>query len=238
MRLSLVVPALAALAVVGCGSNNPGPVDPSQVGANAQFGANGAQIQYGAGQQPGQNPGQYNPGQYNPGQYGQPQQPTQGYGQPQQPTQGYGQPQQPTQPQQPAQPAASGAATPINASMLGPALTLLASNEVHGMTAEGGSFAGQFAEGQSLEQPVTLNPGKCYTVVGASTLQQLDISIVFQQAPLPPMVVAQSNTQGPQAVLGGKNACWKNLSPLPVPGKIVLKATRGAGMAAAQLYSK
>ena len=122
--------------------------------------------------------------------------------------------------------------------MLTPALTLLAQNEVQGSQPEGGAFAGNFQEGQTLEQPITLNPGKCYTVVGASTLQQLDLQIVVHQPPFPPAAVSQSNTQGPQAVLGGKGACWKNLSPIPIPGKVIVKATRGAGMAAAQVYSK
>ena len=144
----------------------------------------------------------------------------------------------PDQQPAPQQGAAGGSATPIAAGMLTPAITLLAQGEVQGSQAEGGSFAGNFQEGQTLEQPLTLNPGKCYTVVGASTLQQLDLSIVVHQPPFPPAVVSQSNTQGPQAVLGGKGSCWKNLSPIPIPAKVIVKATRGAGMAAAQVYSK
>ncbi len=231
MRFSLFVPALFALAAVGCGPSNPGAIDPNAV-ANGQFGAQigGAGAPYGAGA-----------GQYNPGQYGQPAQPQQpqGYGQYGQPAQP--QPAQPAQPQQPApaQGAAGGSANPINAAMLTPALTMLAQGEVQGSQPEGGAFAGQFQEGQTLEQPLTLNPGKCYTVIGAAAgPSQLDLQIVVHQPPFPPAVVSQSSTQGPQAVLGGKSACWKNLSPIPIPAKVIVKATRGAGMAAAQVYSK
>ena len=231
MRLAILVPALfvlSAISAAGCGGSTPGPIDPSLAGAQGQLGG-----------QLGAAAGQYNPagGQYAPGQYGQPAQP-QPYGQPQP------QPQQPQQPQpQPQQPvpagAAGGSASPINASMLTPALTMLAQGEVQGSQPEGGSFGGQFQEGQTLEQPLTLNAGKCYTVVGASAgVQQLDIQIVIHQPPFPPAVVSQSNSQGPQAVLGGKGACWRNMSPIPLPAKVILKATRGAGMAAAQIYSK
>jgi hypothetical protein len=237
MRLSVLVPAvLLAFSAVACGSSNPNPVDPNQAAMQGQLGG-----QVGAGA------GQYNPaGQYAPGQYGQQPQPGQYGQQPAQPGYGsYGQPAQPA-PAQPAQPAPAqpaagggGSASPINASMLTPALTLLAQGEVQGMQAEGGSFAGNFQEGQTLAQPLALNPGRCYTVVGASAgIQQLDLQIVVQQPPFSPTIVSQSNTQGPQAVLGGKGACWKNLSPFPIPAKVIVKATRGAGMAAAQVYSK
>lgn len=220
MRLFFVIPALFALSSAGCGASTKGAIDPALAAGQGQY---GGQIGSAAGQY---NPGvgQPGPGQYNPGQP-----------QPQQPVPAQPQP----QPQQPAQGAAGGSASPINAAMLTPALTLLAQGEVQGSQPEGGAFAGQFQEGQTLEQPLTLNPGKCYTVIGASAgIQQLDASIVLHQPPFPPAVVSQSNTQGPQAVLGGKGACWKNLSPIPLPAKVILKATRGAGMAAGQVYSK
>jgi hypothetical protein len=41
------------------------------------------------------------------------------------------------------------------------------------------------------------------------------------------------------ATLGGKAAgCWRNPLPIGGPAKVVLKAARGAGMAAAQVYVK
>ena len=96
-------------------------------------------------------------------------------------------------------------------------------------------------EGQTLEQPINIQPGKCYSVIGASVgVQELDIAIVAQSAPkLPPVVLAQDHTSGPTATLGGKAAgCWKNPTPLGGPGKVVLKATRGAGIAGAQVFVK
>ncbi len=260
MRLSILLPAtLLTLLPIGCGGSDPQANDPNQYGQQGQY-----------GQQQGQ-PGQYGqPGQQQPGQFGQPGQQgygqppvqpgygQQGYGQPQpgygQPQPGYGQP--PVQPgygqpgygqPQPGygQPGpAGGPATPIAPAMAvaaTPILMGLGQAEAPGAQPEGGPFAGQFQEGQTLEQPINIQPGKCYTIVAAGMgVQQLDVQIVAQPAPmLPPTVIASSNSQGPMATVGGKAAgCFKNPLPIGGPAKIVLKATRGSGMAAAQLYSK
>jgi hypothetical protein len=128
-------------------------------------------------------------------------------------------------------PAAVAAAAPI--------LQGLAASEAPGKHPEGGVFGGQFEEGQVLEQPLNVQPGKCYTILGVSMgdISQLDLQLVMEMPPLPPMVAAQSSGQGPTATLGGKaSGCWKNPTPLASPAKVILKATRGAGMAAAQVY--
>ncbi len=240
MRLSVVIPALVLglMPVIGCGSSEPQPTDPNQY-------ANGAG-QY--GQAPA---GQY--GQPAAGQYGQP--PAGQYGQPA--AGQYGQPpagqyQQPAPaatapaaaggiPGLPGQAASStGSASPLPmAQMLTPGLQAIAASDAQGMAADGQSFAGQFQEGQTLEQPINIQAGKCYTIVAMGMgIQQLDIQLVAQQAPLPAVVLAQSNTTGAQASLGGKGQCFRNPLPIGGPGKVVVKATRGAGMAAAQVFVK
>jgi hypothetical protein len=257
MRLSVLVPAaMLALFCAGCPENQPPANDPNQFN-NGQYGQQpGMQPGYGQpgyGQpgmqpgygQPGAQPGYGQPGYGQPGAqpgygqpgYGQPgAQP--GYGQPgAQP--GYGQPgaqpgAQPGGPAQPLAPGAAAAATPI--------LMGLGQSEAPGAHPDGGVFAGNFQEGQILEQPINVQAGKCYTVVAAGMgVQQLDIQLVAQPAPmLPPTVLAQSQGGGgPTATLGGKAAgCFKNPLPFGGPAKIILKATRGAGMAAAQVFSK
>jgi hypothetical protein len=120
-------------------------------------------------------------------------------------------------------------------------LTGIAVQEAAGAQPEGTAFAGQFVEGQILEQPFNLLPGKCYTIVAASLggVQELDVLLQGQVMPLPPTVLAQDNTTGPTAVLGGKAAgCWKNPVPMGMPAKIILRVTKGSGMAAARVYVK
>jgi hypothetical protein len=227
MRQSVIVPvALLAFAHLGCNPPGPQPNDPSQM--NQYGGQQGQPGQYGP-----QQPGQYGPQQ--PGQYG-PQQP--GYGQPQP---GYGQPQ--AQPAQPAQPAGGGAATPIApaaAMAATPVLQAMAASSMQGMKPEGGAFAGQFQEGQTLEQPFNIQPGKCYGVLGVGLgIQELHVQIVGQPAPmLPPVVIAQDNGTGPNPTLGGGGQCWKNPLPVGGPAKVVVKATHGAGIGVAQIFSK
>ena len=215
MRVSVLVPAAALLSLMplACGDSNKPATDPSQ------------------NQYAGQN-GQMPAGQYPPGQY-------------QQPTATA--PVQTAPPTTTAPPAGTGAAggqatpmAPAAAMAADAILTGLAQQESAGQP-EGTAFAGQFAEGQTLEQPVNLQPGKCYTVLGASLggVQELDIMIQGQLAPLPPTTLAQDQSTGPTATLGGKAAgCWKNPSPIAIPAKIVLRVTKGSGMAAAKVYVK
>jgi hypothetical protein len=252
MRLSFLVPA-SMLFLLPLGCEQQPPQDPSQYGQPG-YGQPGQQ---GYGQpgygQPGQQgygqPGYGQPGQQGYGQpgYGQPQP---GYGQPGgqpgygQPQPGYGQPGGQPGYGQP-QPGGGGQAQPLPAGAAAAATAILmplGGQEAPGARPEGGVFAGNFQEGQTLEQPINVEAGKCYTVVAAGMgVQHLDIQLVAQPAPMfPPTVVAQSQGGGgPTAVLGGKaTGCFKNPLPIGGPAKVILKATRGAGMAAAQVYVK
>jgi hypothetical protein len=136
---------------------------------------------------------------------------------------------------------AATAIPPVAALAATPVMQGLATQEARGMAQDGGPFAGQFQEGQVLEQPINIAPGKCYTIIGLGIgVQELDLQLVATPAPgVPPIVLAQDSTTGPQAVLGGKaNGCWRNPTPIGGTGKILMKATKGAGIAAAQVYSK
>ena len=242
MRLSVVIPALVLglMPVIGCGGSEPPPNDPNQYAQQP-----GGQY----GQPPGGQYGQPTGGQYGQppgGQYGQPtsQYPTQPsgqYGQPPPAAPGAPAPAQPGIPGMPGQATSStGSASPVPmAAMLTPGLQAIAASDAQGMTPDGQSFAGQFQEGQTLEQPLNIQAGKCYTIVAMGAgIQQLDIMLVAQQAPLPAVTLAQSNTTGAQASLGGKGQCFRNPLPIGGPGKVVIKATRGAGLAAAQVFVK
>jgi len=137
--------------------------------------------------------------------------------------------------------AANSMATPIAATMATPIITSTAGAEVKGMQPEGGAFAGQFQEGQILEQPINLAPGKCYAVVGVSLpgVQELDVQIAAQPVPqLPAATLAQDNQNGGIAIVGGGGNCWKNAAPLAITGKVILKVTKGAGIAGGQIYVK
>jgi hypothetical protein len=144
----------------------------------------------------------------------------------------------------PASTTGTGPATPIPpmaAAIVQPVLVSMGQAEAQGSQPDGSPFAGQFGAGQTLEQTINIKGNGCYTVVGASVgIQQLDIVLVVQPTPLmQPITVAQSSGAGPNATLGGKaTGCWRNPTPLAGTGKVILRATSGQGLAAAQVFSK
>ncbi|MDB4936005.1 MAG: hypothetical protein JWP87_2977 [Labilithrix sp.] len=154
---------------------------------------------------------------------------------------------QPTGPAPTAAPApttGTGPATaipPMAAAIVQPVLVSMGQAEAQGASPDGSPFAGQFAAGQTLEQTINIKGNGCYTIVGASVgIQQLDIVLVVQPTPLmQPITVAQSSGAGPNATVGGKaTGCWRNPTPLAGTGKVILRATSGQGLAAAQVFSK
>ncbi len=119
-------------------------------------------------------------------------------------------------------------------------LGLWASSEAPGMTKEGAPIAGNFQAGQTLEQAFTFQPGKCYTVIAQGVgISELDLEMQYV-TPLPGLnpSIGKDAQKGAQASIGGKGNCLKPLSPFPTNAKFIVKATTGAGVAAAQLYSK
>jgi hypothetical protein len=138
-----------------------------------------------------------------------------------------------------AAPAAANATPvpPAAAALASPLLRELARKELQGATEDGSAFAGQFMQGQILEQPLQLQPGRCYSVVGIGIgITELDIELVIHQPPAPEFVAAQDNTTGPQAVLGGGQNCFRNPLPIGGPGKVRLRASGGNGLVLAQVY--
>jgi hypothetical protein len=137
----------------------------------------------------------------------------------------------------------TGSATPIDPNLASAAtvpLMAYALQEAPNMNREGGVIAGQFREGQTLEQPMQLAPNKCYTVLAVGVgPQEVDISIVAV-TPIPSTspVLASDNTTGPNAALGGRGNCYRWQAPIGINAKYVVKSTRGLGLIAAQLYSK
>jgi len=106
----------------------------------------------------------------------------------------------------------------------------------------GAAIAGNFAQGQSLEQTVQMNPGKCYTIVGAGvpTITNLDIQLVPSIAipGMPAAVVAADSSQGATAIVGQQPNCYKWALPMGGTMKVVVSVSGGQGMAAAQVFEK
>ena len=137
-------------------------------------------------------------------------------------------------------------ATPLDSATAATVTTLIgplaASAAAPGAKPVGAAIAGNFAQGQTLEQTVQMNPGKCYTIVGvgAPTITNLDIQLVpsIGIPGLPAAVVAADSTQSSQAIVGQQPNCYKWALPMGGTMKVVMTATAGQGMAAAQVFEK
>ena len=108
------------------------------------------------------------------------------------------------------------------------------------MQREGGTVAGNFKEGQTLEQSFQMLPGKCYTVLAVGVgPSQLDLAIVAV-TPIPQAsgVLAQVQSNGPNAALGARGNCIKWSLPIGINAKYVIRAAHGQGIVAGQLYSR
>jgi hypothetical protein len=119
-------------------------------------------------------------------------------------------------------------------------LSLFANTEAPGMQKDGPMVAGNFQTGQTLEGSFTFQPGKCYTLVaqGAGiTSLGLEMQYVTPVPGLAPSI-GKSSQNGAQASIGGKANCLRPISPFPAQAKFIVTAKAGAGMAAAQLFSK
>jgi hypothetical protein len=137
----------------------------------------------------------------------------------------------------------AGVATPIDPSLAQAAIVPLmayAQQEVPGMQRDGNPVAGQFKEGQLLDANFQMLPGKCYAVLAVGVgIQEVDLQLVAL-TPVPGLnpVLAQDGGAGDHASVGGKGSCYKWALPFGINAKYIIRATRGQGIAAGQLFSK
>ncbi len=137
---------------------------------------------------------------------------------------------------------ANGTAQPIDPTLAGAAGTVLnavAGSMAPGASREGAPMAAIFQTGQTMEQVVPLQTGRCYTVLASGpTIQAWDFSMVLIPGPIPVNpVIAHEAQSGQTASLGGNGNCFTWNFP-PAQAKIIVKVTQGQGIAAAQLYGK
>jgi hypothetical protein len=138
----------------------------------------------------------------------------------------------------------AGTAQPIDPTLAGVAGAILdkvAGSLAPGMSREGAPMAAMFqpGQGQTMEQVIPLQTGRCYTVVAAGpTVQAWDLQLLFVAPPMPIVaVLAHETGNGTTASLGGNGNCFKWNLP-PAQARIVVKVTQGGGIAVAQLYGK
>lgn len=162
-------------------------------------------------------------------------------------------PQPGSQPQpapQPGQPPPPASGDPTLATVLDPAaaavatvpLTVLQQQKMQGMQPVTEVIAGDFKQGQRLEQNFQMTQNKCYGALSVGTGQISEMHIRFvalQPIPgIPNPVLAEDKGTGTQAALGAGGNCFKYVWPIGVNVRVEYIAQAGAGIAAGRVYAK
>ena len=145
-------------------------------------------------------------------------------------------------------PAAGGACSPAqqtNLAAVAPLLGAFTGQYVPaGARPVGQAITGNLQAGQCVEMPIQLQPSKCYTVVAAGqpgAMQNLDVQII-PTSPIPGIPIthalAEDQTQDAVAVLDGKPNCYHAPPFISVAAELVVRASAGQGVFAAQMYEK
>jgi hypothetical protein len=116
-------------------------------------------------------------------------------------------------------------------------IQLKAKEDAKGMKPVGQLLSGKLQQGGHAQGDVTLQPNKCYTVVGFGGfgVTRYQINLIL---PVVNTVLAQSPDGGPAPTLGPNEQCYRNSSPVPVPAKVDMFLVAGQGIVGAQVYEK
>jgi hypothetical protein len=118
-------------------------------------------------------------------------------------------------------------------------LKLLATRVAPGMQAEGDEMKQTLNEGQHAVMMVTLQAGKCYTVVGFSPpggVKNLDLNMLAP--PLYMTLAGQDLTHNSSPTIGAAPSPMCPVLMFPLQYKLDVFAQSGSGPVAVQLYSK
>ena len=111
----------------------------------------------------------------------------------------------------------------------------VARKAARGMEPDGPLATGTLNEKEILQTDVTLQPGKCYAIVGFSRqVKDLDLYLLLA----PGILSGQDTTDDNSPVIGGEPQPMCPVAPMPVRYKLGIVADQGFGDVAAQLFSK
>lgn len=120
------------------------------------------------------------------------------------------------------------------------AVSTLAAKDAPGMAPEGPAGRETLAEGAHFNMLVTLQPGRCYTVIATSPAMQvaeLEVKLLA-----PPMFTIEAGRSAAAdknpAVLGRGKAATCPILPIALPYKVDVIAKKGAGRILVQVFSK
>lgn len=119
------------------------------------------------------------------------------------------------------------------------AIVAQAAKDAPGMTSEGQAGHETLQQGGHYGMVVTMQPGRCYTILAMSApLQISELDVRLYMLPLNVEAGHSPSTDKNPAVLGKGNGKICPISPIAVPYKIDVAARKGAGRVAVGVFSK
>lgn len=120
------------------------------------------------------------------------------------------------------------------------ALKVAAAKDAAGMTAEGAPGRGSLKEGDHTSLVFTMQPGRCYTIIGYSPPGQ--VSNLELKTLAPPLYTLEAGRSGGSdknlPIVGRGKAAQCPVIPLPVSYRIDATAKKGGGRVGIQVFSK
>jgi hypothetical protein len=131
-------------------------------------------------------------------------------------------------------PGTGGGGDPVEAG-----IKAVAAKHAPGMQPDGPIAKGTLQEGGHLSMMVTLQAGKCYSIVGFSPKDGVkDLDLHLLAPPFYNILSGEDTTDDNTPVIGkGPNAMCPVI-PVAIPYKVDITAQKGAGAVGVQLYSK
>lgn len=107
------------------------------------------------------------------------------------------------------------------------------------MQPEGAVFKHTLKEGERADAVVSMQAGKCYTIVGFSPPGAIrDVDLQLLAPPFYTMSAGQDSSHDATPVIGGGTSPYCPILPVPVAYKLAIVARAGSGAVAAQVYSR
>lgn len=119
-------------------------------------------------------------------------------------------------------------------------LKAAAAKDAPGATPEGQPGRATLAAGERFNMIVTLQPNRCYTIIGASAPGQVtDLELKLMA---PPLYNIEAGKSGPSdkatPIIGKGKAALCPILPVPVPYRVDAVATKGAGRVGIQVFGR
>jgi hypothetical protein len=149
---------------------------------------------------------------------------------------------------------AAGPCDPVQQLAMTTTFQTRAAAEAPRMKPEGAPVCAVLPEGQTATgQPFVLEAGYCYTFLAQSLPPVSDVYLEVQVDPPPTMglpippqfapmlqnrVIAVDTEVGDKASVYAKKDCYQWAIPMPLNGKLVVKAAKGSGPVAAQVFKR